>query len=213
MSYFGRESSTLTGIRKEAVRVLKNQDRSSVTIKSHDATLGNDTWRTEKVIGYVKRSGSMFLWVSPKNNILGYIDDTGNVVKSKGLKFDKYYDLGIKLRPTGNFMADTRKFKTIAEARKAAFATIVKEFNTRAYPNYGPTTSVLIVGHNIRAGRGYSNEEFVYPDGKWICVAKLSDGLTGSCKVYRLMKGGNLGEYIGVRTLKQIHRLLWNVDF
>lgn len=213
MSYFGRESSTLNGIRKEAVRILKDQDRSSITIKSHNATLGNDAWRTEKIVGYAKRSGNTFLWVSPKNNILGYIDDNGAVVKSKGLKFDRYYDLGIKIRPTGHFMGDTRKFKTVVDARKAAYATIIKEFNTRGYPNYGPTTSVMIVGHHIRANKGYSNEEFVYPDGKWICVAKLPDNLTGQCKVYRLMKGGNLGEYIGVRTLKQIHKLLWNVDF
>ena len=33
MDYWGRENSTLTGIRKEAVRILKTQDRTTVTIR------------------------------------------------------------------------------------------------------------------------------------------------------------------------------------
>ena len=207
------KSDTLDGIRKEAIRAFKHSNLNIIGIYAHDPSMGNNAWMTEKTVGYVKTSSDKFLWLSPKKNILGYVDNNGKIVKEKGLRFDRYYTLGVKLGPRGNFWATPSKYKTIGEAHKAAYSEIMSKYNTKAYPNYGPTTSIMISGHYIRSKNGYSYEEFVYSDNGIVYTVKLASNLTGVGKVYRLNKNGSLGTYVNARSLKQIHKDVWNTEW
>ena len=201
---------TIEQAREYAIKKMKVMDRKVCSISSID--LNDPTpYMTVKTEGIIERAGDSFLWEIKKNKPIGTLDAKGVLHKGVKVKKDRYYSIGVAISPTGSFIGNNKKFKTLSDARKHAYKEIKTNLDSKGFPNYGLTTTVMIYGYNIRSGDRASFEEYVFPmKNGTICTAKITDfGQDIPYKIYSLNPGGTTREYIMNRSYRQIHTMNW----